>query len=101
MNAAIMLVEGLKKTGGSTDSDALIKAFEGLTFDGPKGKISIRPEDHVAIQDMYIVKIDNVTDKDFKFFTLINTTRPEPPCLLPADQKARCGKLPYGSLSGQ
>lgn len=101
MNAAIMIVEGLKKTGGKADSDALIKAFEGLQFDGPKGKINIRPEDHVAIQDMYIVKILNTTDKDFKFFETVTTTRPEPPCLLPENLKSRCGKLPYGTLSGK
>lgn len=101
MNAAIMIVEGLKKTGGSTAAADLIKAFEGLEFDGPKGKIYIRPEDHVAIQDMYVVKILNVDDPEFKFFELVDTTRPEPPCLLPEDQKARCGSLPYGSLSGQ
>lgn len=101
MNAAIMFVEGLKKTGGKYDADSLIKAFEGLEFNGPKGKVQIRPEDHVAIQDMYIVKILNVTDKDFKFFELTSTTRPEPPCLLPENLKARCGKLPYGTLSGK
>ena len=101
MNAAFMFVAGLKKTGGSTDSAALIKAFEGLEFDGPKGHVVIRPEDHVAIQDMYIVKILNVTDKDFKFFELTQTTRPEPPCLLPDALKSRCGKLPVGSLSGK
>jgi branched-chain amino acid transport system substrate-binding protein len=101
MNAAIMIIEGLKKTGGSTAADQLIKAFEGLEFDGPKGKVYIRPEDHVAIQDMYIVKILNVDDPEFKFFELVSTTRPEPPCLLPEALKARCGSLPYGSLSGQ
>ena len=101
MNAAIMFVEGLKKTGGKYDSDSLIKAFEGLEFNGPKGKVQIRPEDHVAIQDMYIVKILNVTDKEFKFFELTSTTRPEPPCLLPDTLKARCGKLPFGTLSGK
>jgi branched-chain amino acid transport system substrate-binding protein len=101
MNAAIMLVEGLKKTGGKYDAESLIKAFEGMEFNGPKGKIYIRPEDHVAIQDMYIVKILNVTDKDFKFFELTSTTRPEPPCLLPENLKARCGKLPVGTLSGK
>ena len=101
MNAALMLVEGLKKSGGSADSAALIKAFEGLAFDGPKGKVQIRPEDHVAIQDMYIVKILNVNDKDAKFFELVSTTRPEPPCLLPDTLKSRCGSLPFGSLTGK
>ena len=57
--------------------------MEGIEFDGPKGKISVRPEDHVAIQDMYIVKILNVDDPEFRFFELVDTTRPEPPCLLP------------------
>jgi hypothetical protein len=50
---------------------------------------------------MYIVKILNVDDTEFKFFELVETTRPEPPCLLPEDLKSRCGSLPYGSLSGQ
>jgi branched-chain amino acid transport system substrate-binding protein len=101
MNAAIAVVTALKKTNGSVDPAALIKAMEGMEFDGPKGKVFFRPEDHVAIQDMYIVKILNVTDKDFKFFETVKTNRPEPPCLLPEALKARCGKLPYGSLSGK
>jgi branched-chain amino acid transport system substrate-binding protein len=101
MNAAIMIVEGLKKTGGDPSSSTLIAALEGLEFDGPKGKVYIRPEDHVAIQDMYIVKILNVDDPEFKFFELVKTTRPEPPCLLPEALKSRCGTLPYGSLAGK
>jgi branched-chain amino acid transport system substrate-binding protein len=55
----------------------------------------------VAIQDMYIVKILNVDDPEFKFFELVETTRPEPPCLLPEALQDRCGDLPVGSLSGQ
>ncbi len=101
MNAAIMLVEGLKATNGDASVDAMLGAFEGMTFEGPKGTIYIRPEDHVAIQDMYIVKLLNVDDPDQKFFELVKTTRPEPPCLLPENLKDRCGDLPYGSLSGQ
>jgi len=101
MNAAIAVVTALRKTNGSTDSATLIKAMEGMEFDGPKGKVYFRPEDHVAIQDMYIVKILNVTDKDFKFFETVKTNRPEPPCLLPESLKARCGKLPFGSLSAK
>jgi len=101
MNAAIMLVEGLKATGGDASADALLPAFEGMTFEGPKGEVYIRPEDHVAIQDMYILKLTNLTDPDANFYEYVETTRPEPPCLLPEELKARCGDLPYGSLSGQ
>jgi branched-chain amino acid transport system substrate-binding protein len=101
MNAALMIVAALKATGGDASPDALLKAMEGLEFEGPKGTIYIRPEDHVAIQDMYIVKLTNLTDPEFNIFELVTTTRPEPPCLLPEDLKDRCGDLPYGSLSGQ
>jgi branched-chain amino acid transport system substrate-binding protein len=101
MNAALMIVAALDKTGGDASADALLAAMEGLQFEGPKGTIDIRPEDHVAIQDMYIVKLTDLTAADFNIFQLVDTTRPEPPCLLPEDMKDRCGDLPYGSLSGK
>jgi len=100
MNAALLVVEALKQTGGDVSAEALIPAMEGLEFEGPKGTITIRPEDHVAIQDMYIVKLVNVDDPDFKYFELVTTTRPDVPCLLPEDKQDRCGDLPIGSLGG-
>jgi len=100
-NAAVMLVEGLKATSGDASASALMGAWEGMTFEGPKGTIYVRPEDHVAIQDMYVMKLLNVDDPDAKFFELLETVRPEPPCLLPEEMKDRCGDLPYGSLSGE
>jgi len=101
MNAAIAAITALYKTGGDTSSAALIAAMEGMEFEGPKGTILFRPEDHLAVQDMYIVKLLNVDDPEAKYFELVKTTRPEIPCLLPETLKDRCGDLPYGSLSGQ
>jgi branched-chain amino acid transport system substrate-binding protein len=101
MNAAIMAVEAIKATNGDVAGDVLVAAMEGMTFEGPKGTVYIRPEDHVAIQDMYVMKLLNVDDPDAKFFEYVTTTRPEPPCLLPEELKARCGSLPYGSLAGE
>ena len=101
MNAAIMVVEALKKTNGDTSAAALLAAMEGLEFVGPKGLVYIRPEDHVAIQDMYILKLENLTDPAQAYYSYVETTRPEPPCLLPEALKDRCGALPYGTLSGQ
>ena len=100
MNAALLVVEALNQTGGDASAEALIPAMEGLEFEGPKGTITIRAEDHVAIQDMYIVKLLNVDDPDFKYFELVTTTRPDVPCLLPEDKQDRCGDLPVGSLGG-
>ena len=100
-NAAILLVEALKLTENDTTASAMIAAMEGLEFEGPKGTVYIRPEDHVAIQDMYVMKLLNVDDPEAMFFEYITTTRPEPPCLLPEALKDRCGDLPYGSLTGE
>jgi branched-chain amino acid transport system substrate-binding protein len=100
MNAAIMVVEALKATNGAADADSLRAALEGMTFEGPKGTVEIRAEDHVAIQDMYIVKLLNIDDPEFKYYEYIDTVRPQPPCLLEGDFTARCGGLPTGSLTG-
>jgi branched-chain amino acid transport system substrate-binding protein len=100
MNAAIMAIEALRATGGMADADSLRAVLEGMSFDGPKGTIYVRPEDHVAIQDMYVVTLLNVTDPEYKYYQYVTTLRPEPPCLLQGEYLARCGDLPAGSLSG-
>ncbi|WP_031458805.1 substrate-binding domain-containing protein [Chloroflexus sp. MS-G] len=86
-NAAIMLVKALEKTNGDPTADGLIAALEGMTFDGPKGKYTVRPEDHVLLQPMTLVRLLNTTDPDFKFFELVTLFTPEqtaPPCAVPA-----------------
>ncbi len=101
MNAALLIASALRHTSGDASAAALIEAMEGLEFEGPKGLITIRAEDHVAIQDMYIVKLLNVDDPEFRFFELVEVNRPDVPCLLPENWVDRCGDLPVGSLSGQ
>jgi branched-chain amino acid transport system substrate-binding protein len=101
MNAGLLLANALRATGGDASSAALIAAMEGMEFEGPKGTIFIRPEDHVAVQDMYIATLLNVDDPDFAFFEYVETNRPDVPCLLPEDLQDRCGELPVGSLGGE
>ena len=55
--AAQAVVEALKKTGGSTDTEKLISAMEGMAFESPKGKVFFRPQDHQLMQPMYAFKI--------------------------------------------
>jgi len=57
MSAAIAIVEALKKTGGDTATNKLIKTMEGMSFETPKGKMTFRAEDHQAMQSMYHFKI--------------------------------------------
>ncbi|MES2976218.1 MAG: substrate-binding domain-containing protein, partial [Pseudomonadota bacterium] len=52
-SAAMALVTALKKTNGETDTNKLITAMEGMSFDTPKGKMTFRKEDHQAMQSMY------------------------------------------------
>ncbi|MDF3832207.1 substrate-binding domain-containing protein [Cupriavidus basilensis] len=57
MSAGIALVEALKKTNGDTNTEKLIGAMEGMSFETPKGKMTFRKEDHQAMQSMYHFKI--------------------------------------------
>ncbi len=53
--AGQMIVQAIKE--GGTDTDAMVKALEGFSFDGPKGKVTVRAADHALIQDMYQAKL--------------------------------------------
>lgn len=54
---AMAITAAIRESGGSTDSEDLINAFEGLVFDSPKGEMMIRAEDHQALQSMYHFRI--------------------------------------------
>ena len=56
MSAGIAVVEAIRKAG-STETEKLIAAMEGMSFETPKGKMTFRKEDHQAMQSMYHFKI--------------------------------------------
>ena len=58
-SAAMAVVTALKKTGGDTNTNKLITAMEGMSFDTPKGTMTFRKEDHQAMQSMYHFRIKN------------------------------------------
>jgi len=60
---AMAIVAALEKSGGKGDSQSLMAAFRGLTFDTPKGQMQIRPEDGQALQDMFHFRI-KVEERD-------------------------------------
>jgi len=96
MMAAIMVVEGLEASNGDASADTLRAIYEdNFTFEGPKGTVSIRPSDHVALQNLYFVRVTNVTDPDFKFVELVKEFQPEetvPPCALVDPYAERCAE---------
>jgi branched-chain amino acid transport system substrate-binding protein len=56
MAAGMAAVTAIKRAGG-TDTERLIAAMEGLSFDSPKGKMVFRKDDHQALQSMYHFKL--------------------------------------------
>ena len=70
-------VEALKKTGGDTDTEKLIKAMEGMSFDTPKGKMTFRKEDHQALQSMYHIQFKTDPVYAWTVPTLIREIPPE------------------------
>lgn len=64
MAAASAVFNGITRAGG-TDTERLITAMRGMTFDTPKGPMTFRPEDQQALQDMYHWRIKpNATEND-------------------------------------
>ncbi len=55
---AMAITAAIREADGSTDTEALIDAFEGLVFETPKGKMVLRDEDHQAMQEMYHFRIE-------------------------------------------
>ncbi|WP_327119090.1 substrate-binding domain-containing protein [Streptomyces sp. NBC_01341] len=54
--AAQMVVRAVEE-GGATDTAAMVKALEGWSFDGVKGKERIRAEDHALVQPMFVARL--------------------------------------------
>jgi branched-chain amino acid transport system substrate-binding protein len=53
-----LIYEALKKTGGDTDGDRLIAAMKGMSFESPRGPISIDPQTRDIVQNIYIRRVE-------------------------------------------
>jgi branched-chain amino acid transport system substrate-binding protein len=76
MSAGIAVVEALKKAN-STDTEKLIAAMEGMSFDSPKGRMTFRKEDHQAMQSMYHFKIKVDPNVAWAIPELVREIKPE------------------------
>jgi branched-chain amino acid transport system substrate-binding protein len=77
MSAGMALVEAIKKTDGDMNTEKLIGAMEGLSFDTPKGKMTFRKEDHQAMQSMFHFKIKVDPNVAWGIPELIREIKPE------------------------
>jgi len=55
-----LIYEALKKTGGDTDGDALVFAMKGMSWESPRGPISIDPQTRDIVQNEYIRRVEKV-----------------------------------------
>ncbi len=93
------LVAAFEVTEGDTLPETMIPALEGLTFDSPKGEITIRAEDHQALVPMYAVEVvDLEPEEPHAYYELIREVTKEeaaPPCTAPAERSSEdleCGQ---------
>jgi branched-chain amino acid transport system substrate-binding protein len=70
MAAGIAVVEAIKKAGG-TDTEKLIAAMEGMSFETPKGTMTFRKEDHQAMQPMYHFRIKKAQAGEWDLLDLV------------------------------
>ena len=63
MAAALAVVKALE-TADEWETEALITAMEGMSWETPKGTMTFRPEDHQALQSMlhFKIKVDDNVD---------------------------------------
>jgi len=70
MAAAVAIVDAIKKAGG-TDTEKLISAMEGMSFDTPKGRMTFRKQDHQAMQDMFEFRIKKEQKNEWDLLDLV------------------------------
>jgi len=55
-----LIYEALKKNGGKADGESLIAAAKGMTWESPRGPMSIDPDTRDVIQTVYIRRVEKV-----------------------------------------
>lgn len=55
-----LIYAALRKTNGATSGDALIAAMKGMSWESPRGPITIDPQTRDIIQDVYIRRVERL-----------------------------------------
>ncbi|WP_176086505.1 substrate-binding domain-containing protein [Martelella sp. HB161492] len=76
MAAALAVVKAIE-TAKTLDTEGLITAMEGMSFDTPKGEMTFRPEDHQALQSMIHFKIKVDPNVDWAIPELVRIIQPD------------------------
>jgi branched-chain amino acid transport system substrate-binding protein len=55
-----LIYEALRKTSGATDGDSLVEAMKGMTWESPRGPISIDPDTRDIVQNVYVSRVEKI-----------------------------------------
>jgi branched-chain amino acid transport system substrate-binding protein len=58
-----LIYESIKKAGGKTDGESLIAAAKGMSWESPRGPISIDPATRDIVQNIYFRRVEKVGGK--------------------------------------
>jgi branched-chain amino acid transport system substrate-binding protein len=74
-----LIYEALKKANGSTDGKTLVAAMKGMTWESPRGPISIDRNSGEVVQNIYIRKVEKaggeLRNAEFKTFNNVRDPR--------------------------
>jgi branched-chain amino acid transport system substrate-binding protein len=55
-----LIYEALNKTSGSTDSEKILTAMKGMSWESPRGPMSIDPDTRDVVHNIYLRKVERV-----------------------------------------
>jgi len=71
-----LIIEALKKTGGSADGDKFMDAVKGMAWTSPRGPVKIEPDTRDITQNVYIRRVELVDGKLYNVeFDQINAVK--------------------------
>jgi branched-chain amino acid transport system substrate-binding protein len=73
-----LIYEALKKTDGKTDGDGFISAVKGMSWESPRGPMTIDPETRDVVHNIYLRKVEKVNGElwNIEFATVENVKDP-------------------------
>ena len=55
-----LIYEALKRTDGRSDGDTLLAAMKGMTWESPRGPMTIDPQTRDVVNNIYIRKVEKI-----------------------------------------
>ena len=73
-----LIYEAIRKTGGKTDGDSFIGAVKGMSWESPRGPMTIDPETRDVINNIYLRRVEKVNGElwNIEFATVENVKDP-------------------------